>query len=720
MCEHAQEECYAHISEDGTRTQTVLEHLQNTAALAARFAEPFGGENQAYIAGFLHDIGKYSKAFQRRLKGSSERVDHSTAGAIEAFAMRQPEIAFAVAGHHGGLPDGGSRYDVPDSATLLGRIRRKVEPYDRWRDEVDLSPVSSKNNLRNDSFKQAFYTRMLYSCLVDADYLDTETFMNGAPALRGGYETLPQLLEKLNAYVEPWWDAKTELNRHRCNILRACMEKGCTESKGLYTLTVPTGGGKTVSSLAFALSMACAQNIDRVIYVIPYTSIIDQTADVFSKILGEENVLEHHSGVNYTIQENSSSMECRKALATDNWDAPVVVTTAVQFFESLFANRSSRCRKLHNIANSVIVFDEAQTMPVPYLRPCVAAIAQLVQYYSASAVLCTATQPALEALFKDLAPSLHMQEICPKPEDEYNFFRRTTLQNLGEISQSELAEQLNGRLQVLCVVNRRKSAQELFHSLQKEGSYCLTTLLYPAHRKRLLQEIKTRLKEGKLCRVVSTSLIEAGVDVDFPAAYRELAGLDSILQTAGRCNREGKRAADESFVSIFRFAQQRELPMLKQNISSAKEVLRDYDDPSGLDAIQQYFTFYRKLAGEEALDKEEIMDNFRSGIKGCMFPFAAVAEKFHLIESPARIVYIPLEKGADLIDELRRGARSRKLFRELGQYGVSVYPDHLQALDQAGLLEWLDKEIVVLTDVRFYDSHTGLAMDIETGNGWFI
>lgn len=306
---------YAHVSEDGTRTQTVYEHLHNTAVLAAGFGKAFGAAEQAYLAGMLHDIGKYSAAFQRRLAGSAERVDHSTAGAKEAFARRQPEVAFAVAGHHAGLPDGGSPRDTADRTTLTGRVHLPVDPCDRWRTEMSLPTASPPDGLPPDSFTRAFYTRMLYSCLVDADYLDTEAFMNGAPVPRGGYEPPQRLLQKLEAYVSPWWEAKTDLNRRRCAILRACLAAGRNAEKGLFTLTVPTGGGKTVSSLAFALSMAAAQRMERIIYVIPYTSIIDQNAAVFTEILGTENVLEHHAGAEYATGEGDGPAEYRKALA---------------------------------------------------------------------------------------------------------------------------------------------------------------------------------------------------------------------------------------------------------------------------------------------------------------------------------------------------------------------------------------------------------------------
>ena len=406
----------AHLSEDKSRVQTVLEHLEGTAALAGQFALPFGGDEQARLAGMLHDIGKYSEAFQSRLQGSSCTVDHSTAGAQEAFRLRQPEVAFAIAGHHSGLPDGGSSTDRSERPTLFGRLKKAVEPCEAWSREVQPSLSSAKRpaQIAPDNLSEAFYTRMLYSCLVDADFLDTEAFMREEPAPRGGYAPLSDLFQKLRQHIAPWLTPSNALNRKRCEILQRCLDAGRERPAGLYTLTVPTGGGKTVSSLAFALAHAVAHNLSRVIYVIPYMSIIDQTADTFRSILGDENVLEHHSGADYFASDDAVDAALyRKSLATENWDAPVIVTTAVQFFESLYSNRPSRCRKLHNIANSVVIFDEAQTLPVHSLLPCVEAIGQLVQSYRVTAVLCTATQPALQPLFAQLAPRLSMQELCP-------------------------------------------------------------------------------------------------------------------------------------------------------------------------------------------------------------------------------------------------------------------------------------------------------------------
>lgn len=709
----------AHISKDGQRRQAVREHLLGTASLAGEFAQPFGGQEQARLAGLLHDVGKCSDGSQRRLQGG-KRVDHSTAGAKIAFSQRQLEVAFAVAGHHGGLPDGGAKTDPSSASTLLGRLKREVELCSQWEEEVALPRSVSRAPAGRDGFSAAFYTRMLYSCLVDADYLDTEAFLDGAKP-RGSDITPSQLLTRLEHYVVPWWNARTPLNEKRCSILRQCFSAGQQGEPGLYTLTVPTGGGKTVSSLAFALAHAAAKHRSRVIYVIPYTSIIDQTAEVFRNILGEEAVVEHHSGADFTLPEDEPDPTLyRKALAAENWDAPVIVTTAVQFFESLYSNRSSRCRKLHNIANSVVIFDEAQTLPIPYLRPCVAAIGQLVRFYNVTAVLCTATQPALQPLFDQLSPGLRLREICPDTTGLYRFFCRTTLVQAGELTEEALLSHLNAAEQCLCVVNRRATAQRLFEQLEPESRFCLTTLLCPAHRKQLLKEIRRRLAEGLPCRVVATSLIEAGVDVDFPAVWREETGLDSILHTAGRCNREGKRPIPDSIVTVFRLEGTSPHSSIRHNVDASRSVLARFPDPAVPEAIEGYFSFLRELKGDQAQDVKDVIGAFRQGIQGNQFPFSSVAEKFHLIDSPTVTVYLPVSEGQALVERLRPGAHSRSLYRKLGQYGVNVYQDHLKKLLAAGAVQPVGDGSYYLTDTSLYSSETGLALDVETGNPLMI
>lgn len=431
----------AHISEDETRSQTLTDHLRGTAALAGQFASAFSAGAEGEFVGLLHDLGKDSPGFQHRLHGGPP-VDHSTAGAQAALQQNDPCAAFAIAGHHSGIPDGGHRQDAPDEPTLFGRIKRQVPvagglPPITARPALPAWVAESKDNLTT-----AFFTRMLFSCLVDADFLDTETFMNGSPAPRGTGQSIPELRKKMKVKADSYLigAASSPVGAQRNQVLQACLEQGRTGPRGIYTLTVPTGGGKTFASLAFALEHAAAHGLNRVIYVIPYTSIIDQTAQTFTDLLGEENVLAHFSTADYKMVEKDdlTPSQYRSLLASENWDAPVIVTTAVQFFESLYANCSSRCRKLHNLANSVLIFDEAQTLPCDYLRPCVSAIAQLVQHYGVTAVLCTATQPDLGGLFREFAPEQPLRELSPDPDLLYQVLRRVTLGDLGTVSYEAL------------------------------------------------------------------------------------------------------------------------------------------------------------------------------------------------------------------------------------------------------------------------------------------
>ena len=708
----------AHLTEDG-RTQTILEHLKGTASLCSAFAAAFDAEAQGQLAGMAHDIGKYSAAFQRRLHGGP-KVDHASAGAFECLKTQQLAAAFAISGHHGGLPDGGSRGDAAGAGTFWGRINRasqgNLEDYHAWQSEFSL-PHANTPAFAGTRLEGMFFTRMLFSCLVDADYTDTGAFMDNSPYLPASSSSMEELWRRLETYVSGWFPPKGALNMQRCVILEQCMSAGAQYGPGLFTLTVPTGGGKTVASLSFALAQAKARRMKRIVYVIPYTSIIEQTAQAFREILGDENVLEFHSGVQFDQQEDDASSPEAAPLtrSVETWDVPVIVTTAVQFFESLYACQPSKCRKLHNLAQSVLIFDEAQMLPLPYLRPCVWAIAQLVQHYGASAVLCTATQPALDPIFQEFAPEIPIREICPMAEAHWESFRRVSFQRVGTLSWMDLAARLQQQEQVLCVVNTRRAAREVFHQLSGSGNFHLSTLMYPAHRRRILDEIRRRLRDGLPCRVVSTSLIEAGVDVDFPAVYRELSGLDSILQAAGRCNREGKRPPEDSIVTIF----QGEDPpprLFETSIGAGKIVLDHCQDVSSRAAIHTYFSTLLDLKGAEAQDAHHILPLMESEF----FPFRTVAERFHLIESPTTTVYLPLEEGAGLVELLRSGQYSRTLYRRLGQYGVSVYPQHLAALEQAGALEHLEDGSVVLRDIGLYTQTTGLTLEPSGGNALFI
>lgn len=711
----------AHRGAETGAEQPLLLHLQNVSALAAGFAAPFGGEETARRCGLEHDIGKYSAAFQRRIRGAPLQTDHSTAGALESAAAGDFFSAFCIAGHHAGLPDGGnSKADTGDDATLYGRLKRvpgkEIEPYGDFRAELTPPPYVPPALPLKGREEAAFFVRMLFSCLVDADFLDTEAFLSPPDLPRGNYLDIPALLSALERHIAPWLRAEgPTMNGRRSEILRACLSGG-PASPGLFTLTVPTGGGKTVSSMTFALRHAAAHGLRRVIYIIPYTSILEQTAAVFREIFGEEQVVVHYAAAGHDCADDDPSpAERRRQLAAENWDAPILLTTSVQFFESLYASRPSRCRKLHNIAKSVLIFDEAQMLPVPCLLPCVWAIGQLVRNYGCSAVLCTATQLALSPFFAGMYPELPLRELCPDPKGMYDFFRRVRYVQEGLLSEEVLAGRLVRENQVLCVVNTRAGAQSLFSLLPPEGAFHLSTRMTPAHRRETLALIRARLKNDLVCRVVSTSLIEAGVDVDFPTVYRQAAGLDSIIQAGGRCNREGRRGPEESLVHIF-FSDERPPDALVQNLSVAEKTICDFDDLASPEAIHAYFSFLFKLKGEKALDKHRVLDAFSRDF----FPFASVAERFQLIDAPACAVYIPTAENAPLLERLRRFGPGRNLLRRLGEDAVSVYPAQLRSLCSRGGAEPLYDGAAILTDLSLYRQETGLELRAEEGQGIFF
>lgn len=713
-------EYLAHI--DGDREQSVKEHLQGTAELAEKFAAKFRKADWGYCCGMLHDIGKYSVEFQKKIKENLDiRVDHSTAGAkvCENLDGCYWLLTYCIAGHHAGLPDLG-REGLPSS--LLGRLKKRLCDYSAYEKEIEIpqitTPPIAMNPEKDPNFALSVFIRMLYSCLVDADFLDTEQFMNNGTVQRDSGESMDVLLEKLQNYTAKWLINRndTTIDGRRSEILRNCLEMG-KSSKGLFQLTVPTGGGKTVASLAFALQHAVENHMDRVIYVIPYTSIIEQNAQVFREILGSENVLENHSNVDYESSEEFKPMQ----LATENWDKPVVVTTNVQFFESLYANKSSKCRKLHNIVNSVIIFDEAQMLPANYLKPCMAMIEELLQQYGTSIVLCTATQPALQQF---LPEKYVARELCPRRDEQFRFFERVTYQNIDTVTEEEMAEKLQQEWHALCIVNTRKRAQRLYEQLQGEGVYHLSTTMYPAHRKRVLAEIRERLddKKGKKCIVISTSLVEAGVDLDFTSVYRELAGVDSIIQAAGRCNRNGERGKEESIVRIFQWEDKEQMSEQRHQIDTTQKLLARGKDITALESITEYFWELYHIKGE-SLDVKKILEKFDGGD----YQFATVAKDFKLIEENSVTVYIDQEPEAKaLLQEIRQQGLTKSRMRKAGQYCVSIrkkgeYEKRKMLFEEmrdAGMVEAVDlgaQDFYVLTQEEQYREDTGLKLEVELG-----
>lgn len=719
---------YAHTDpaglsiEQGGRWQRLDDHLRGTAELARQFAEAFGAGDWAYLAGLWHDLGKYSDEFQAMLGNSCDahieqksRVDHSTYGAQQAV-KKWPQggegkvLSYIIAGHHAGLPEGNT-----DEESGLPKRMNKHLPYHFDSPQAFFDQAKPGLPFMLDKtrfcFELSFFIRMLFSCLTDADFLDTERHM--APQ-KAEHRPIPialdNLCHKLDSHLSVMQNHanKTKVNSIRSGILSDCLD-AAKQGMGLFSLTVPTGGGKTLSSMAFALKHAMKWGHKRIIYVIPYTSIIEQNAKVFRDIFGDQAVLEHHS--NYEPAEEDH----KSRLASENWDAPIVVTTNVQFFESLFACRSSRCRKLHNISQSVIILDEVQTLPSELLFPCLEVIRELALHYQCSIVLCSATQPAIQYRTDFPAGLQNVREITTCPQTIYHDLKRVNTQHLGLQTDDSLVQSIKQYEQMLCIVNTRKHARTLFQQLISEaGVFHLSASMYPLHRSRVLGEIKKCLKEKQSCRVISTQLIEAGVDIDFPIVYRAIAGLDSIAQAAGRCNREGLLEYGQVFV----FEPEGKLPAgyFRHTAQTAEGIIRRFpQDMLSLEAIEGYFKEYYWKQGER-LDEKDILGLIKQGAKGD-FPFRTIAEKFKLISEENKPVIIPIEKEAYKLVEQIRGADSLRGFgRKLQKYTVQINPYHWGKLFEAGSLEIIQGIFPVLRDIHLYKDKTGLDIEYENPN----
>lgn len=685
-------------------------HLREVSEQAGDFARVFDAEAWGRAAGLLHDIGKYSREFQEQLKRDGHGLDHSTAGAKEAArAYRAGRLlAYVIAGHHGrGLANG---------PTLSERLAKPSLPdYAAFQKQVPLPPEPAFPRLtpldaRYPGFSCAFFARMIFSCLVDADRLNSEAHADPEKAaLRDGRPGLEALKQSLDRHMADLLAeaADTRINRLRRDILAQCRAAAALPS-GLFSLTVPTGGGKTLSSLAFALDHAAAHGLRRVIYAIPYTSIIEQNAEVFREILGQDAVLEHHSSVDLASEgREGEDTALAASLAMENWDVPLVVTTNVQFLESLFSCKPSRCRKLHNVAKSVVILDEAQMLPTTLLKPTLAALKELTANYGCSVVLCTATQPAVTEHFPGGAD---LREIMrdPGPAELYEAFRRVRVELAGEMDDAALAEIMGGQAQCLCVVNTRRHARELFECIRHlPGAHQLSALMCPAHRSKKLEAIRADLKAGRPCRVVSTSLVEAGVDVDFPLVLRAMAGIDSLAQAAGRCNREGK-LAEPGRIVVFTAPAREPRGWQQRGASLGQTVCRGLpEDPLSLEAVAAYFDNLYSLTGE-GLDAKDILSRLNFGAGSLDFPFREVAEAYQLIDDGATTtVFIPYDEVArDLLVRVRRGFARREDFRRLQRYAVQVYEQDLRALRDA--LETVTEGVLSLADARFYDEETGL------------
>lgn len=721
---------YAHtgLKFDKSDWQGLADHLNAVGLMAGEAAAFFGASALARPAGLLHDLGKYTDEFQGRLTGDYGRVDHSTWGgliACERFGALGTLLAYGIAGHHAGLANG---RDVGERTSLDKRLQAPLPVLNEvWQQEIELPsqllpPDGFKTVGQRGFFQLAFLARMIFSCLVDADFRDTEAYyhrLENKPLLRGAPQPeLRELRLRLNDFFGQF-QTDSPVNQLRASILQHVRAQASL-APGLFSLTVPTGGGKTLASLAFALDHAIAHGLRRVIFVIPFTSIVEQNAAVFRRALGDLgcSVLEHHSAL---IDETGKSAQAREKtrLAMENWDAPIVVTTAVQFFESLYAARPSRCRKLHNISSSVVILDEAQTMPLKLLKPCVTALSELALNYRVSPVLCTATQPALQA--PDFVGGLtDVRELAPDPKQLFLALKRVEVRHVGTLSDERLAQMMTENEQVLCIVNNRQHARSLFQSiLPAGGALHLTTLMCAKHRSGVLAEVRRRLQSGEPCRLVSTSLIEAGVDVDFPQVLRAEAGLDSIAQAAGRCNREGRRPANQSLVSVFATENPdwAPPPELKQYAQAAREILRQLpDDPLGLDAIRRYFQLLYWQKGPQELDARNLLGQIEAAqLQG--LPFEMLASEFRMIDSVQMTVIVPWDEEAICaLRDLEFAEGCGKIARQLQSYLVQVPQKAFAELVRAGAVQAVQPEkygeqFMALVNPDLYDESHGLHWD---------
>lgn len=684
------ENCPPIAHRSGVACHLLIDHLQGTENLAARFASAWGAEGPARLAGLWHDLGKYSPEFQAMIRaedvdanieGIRRRVIHSTAGAL--WAQRtQPELglllAYVIAGHHGGLPDW--------SGNGLERRLRDGELLDRAL--VGAPPLAVLDHAalpRPQGIDLSLWIRMLGSAVFDADFLNTEAFFDPERKVgRFGWPKVADLLPRLDATLARRFDdvVPTPVNLIRADVLAACRQ-AAQRPPGLYQLTVPTGGGKTLSSLAFALAHAAIHGLERVVYAAPFTSIIDQTAQVFRDAVGDDAVLEHHSA----LAPSPEGETARSRLASENWDAPLVVTTTVQLFESLFANRTSQVRKLHNLAHSVIVLDEAQALPPAVLRPVTAVLDQLVRHYGTTVVLCTATQPSLARVFPGFTP----QEIAPEPDRLFTALDRVDIQlpePARQVSWTDLANRMADEPRSLTIVNTRADCRALYRLLPA-GSIHLSTLQCARHRARLLAEIKQRT-QGRL-HVASTSLVEAGVDIDFPAVFRAMAGLDSLAQAAGRCNRNG--APVKGRFTVFRPAETSSERHVAQMIEAAERALATHAaTPFQPQAFDTYFSELYWARGDAALDAFDMGRLLGLGARRregmpWAFAFRTAAEAFRMIDDTRDTIVVPYPGAEDGLAALRRDGPERSILRALQSFTVAVPRDGMTRLKAAGALE---------------------------------
>jgi CRISPR-associated endonuclease/helicase Cas3 len=725
----------AHLVRDGEawRFHALDDHLRETGELAAAFAAAFASDDWARLAGAWHDLGKYRPSFQAYLRevtayepadGALRRVDHSTAGAIHALDELGPTgrvIAYAIAGHHAGLADwhpgesGGSSLSqrLGQHGLLADALATGGIPSDLLRATAPRTAPPTKG-LASEVEGTHLWVRMLYSCLVDADFLDTERFFDPAKSdRRAEWPVLETLRERLMRHQDAM-PSRRPIDVVRARV-RAEVVAKAPLGPGFFSLTVPTGGGKTLTSLRFALEHARVHRQRRVIYAIPYLSIIEQTADVFRRIVGD-GFLEHHTSL------DPDERDPRSRAAAENWDAPLIVTTTVQLFESLFASRGSRCRKLHNIAGAVVVLDEAQLLPPDFLEPILSVLRALVDGYGVTVVLCTATQPALASRlsfgssFRGLDG---VRELVDDPDTLFDKLERVRVEWPTDIARpgdwSDVANRLATQRQVLCVVNSRADCRALVALMPPETEAIhLSALMCAEHRSIVIGRVKALLLAGDPVRLVSTQLIEAGVDIDFPVVFRALAGLDSIAQSAGRCNREG--LLERGRVVVFVPPKSAPIGHLRRGEQATRSILAVTEERDRMRPAA-FRRFFERFYAEASLDRRAVNPLLVDGARRLEFAFRTAAERFQMVaDEGTATILVPFGRGAGLLAELRRSTSrpegpDRRLLRALQRFTVSVHRGHLLALQRAGALTEVLPDVYALDQRERYDERLGLLVE---------
>lgn len=702
----------AHTKNSQGKRQDLIEHLTQVAELASIFARPLGASELAYYAGLLHDIGKFNPEFQQYLLNAEKGIkgrgpDHKGAGAVHAWEeMELLPLAFLIHGHHGGMWDLAKLESWIEDKRQDAAISKAIAKAKKTFPQIDQKLSHLLPNLGESETE--LFIRLLFSCLVDADFLDTEQHFSPDKSIqRGSPVLISDLWSQFDAYYQ---DKTTNAKPSAVNDVRRqiyqCCHKAAELAPGFFRLTAPTGGGKTLSSLAFALRHAKIHNKRRIIYAIPFTSIIDQVAKEFKEIFSDDIVLEHHSGVTPPDDPNNvPPNEIWRRLSAENWDATVIITTTVQLFQSLFASSTSACRKLHSVAESVIVLDEVQLLPVHLLEPILDALQQLVERYGTTIVLCTATPPALENRmnFQGLKG---IRDIIPDPLPIFSSLSRVIYEwHLTEQwSWQQVASRAKQSKQALVIVNTKKDAIACTEAFDDAAVLHLSTSMCGVHRRAVLSEVKRRLdpEVNGPCYLISTQLIEAGVDVDFPLVLRSLAPLDSIVQAAGRCNRNGSLSPQKGVTIVFDPAESDGLRAYRTGINTLNGMLRegtiDTEDPK---TFQEYF---QKYYSRMSLDEANIQASRKS------LKYEVVARDFKMIEDdtvPVVVHYDKTKVNKILSDLEQNPYQSREIMRQLQPYMVAVRNHTFdQALKSKAIEEIAG--VFVLSNERDYDSTYGL------------